>query len=80
MWYYGFLFFINLLAGLSSAIALYKLIHEQRALRKNVDHTTYMGQASTNEVETRFQRRQSAVLSKVVSRCIIYPLSKSLAF
>ncbi|KAI8331508.1 hypothetical protein BC941DRAFT_438576 [Chlamydoabsidia padenii] len=74
MWYYGFLFFINLLAGISSGIALYKLIHEQRALRKNVDNTTYMGQASTNQVESRFQRRQSAVLTKVVSRCIIYPL------
>ncbi|KAI8078695.1 uncharacterized protein BX664DRAFT_369152 [Halteromyces radiatus] len=74
MWYYGFLFFINIVAGISSGIALYKLIHEQQALRKNVDHNTYMGEASTNQAESRFQRRQSAVLSKVVVRCIIYPL------
>ncbi|ORZ25475.1 hypothetical protein BCR42DRAFT_400244 [Absidia repens] len=74
MWYYGFLFFINILAGISSAIALYKLIHEQRALRKNIDNTTYMGEASTNQIGSRIQRRHSAILSKVVTRCIIYPL------
>ncbi|CAO3577359.1 unnamed protein product [Absidia cylindrospora] len=49
-------------------------IFSWRALRKNIDNTTYMGEASTNQVGTRIQRRHSAILSKVVTRCIIYPL------
>ncbi|ORX57608.1 hypothetical protein DM01DRAFT_1230303 [Hesseltinella vesiculosa] len=74
MWYYAFLFFINFLAMISSVAALLKLVSEQRQLRQQIDNNMFMGGTSTNQGENRFQRKQNAILSKVVVRCIIYPL------
>ncbi|KAI9308957.1 hypothetical protein BJ944DRAFT_259308 [Cunninghamella echinulata] len=75
MWYYGFLFLINVCAVLFSIIALCKLVSEQRAIRENIDKNIYMGEASTNnnQAPNKYQTRRSTVISKVVIRCIVYP-------
>lgn len=73
MWYYGFLFLINVCAVFFSIIALCKLISEQRAIRENIDKNIYMGETSTTTSPNKYQARRSAVISKVVIRCIVYP-------
>jgi hypothetical protein len=84
MWFYGFIFFVNVVAILCSVLALVKLIKELRVvaakLQHGNDHSSIVDRTTENQMNKSIKKRQSGVFTKVVLRCIIYPLGKYMIY
>ncbi|GAN07384.1 hypothetical protein MAM1_0159d06881 [Mucor ambiguus] len=83
MWYYGFIFFVNIIAVCCSIMAMIKLIQEQRSVQSRM-HTINANSEFTSKQTGRHlnktvRQRHNNVFSKVVMRCTIYPLIPFLA-
>ncbi|KAI8887108.1 hypothetical protein K501DRAFT_269079 [Backusella circina FSU 941] len=73
MWYYSFLFFVNVIAIICSVAAMVKLVNEQHTLKRNMDALNNNSALPNNNYST-VKEQQNSVFTKVVLRCIIYPL------
>ncbi|KAI7907234.1 uncharacterized protein BX663DRAFT_495279, partial [Cokeromyces recurvatus] len=76
MSYYGFLFFVIVIAFACSTMALFKLLRENRMVIRKFVHiaaTSQTVETANNTIQQRI-KYQSNVFIRVVSRCIIYPL------
>ncbi|KAI8882647.1 hypothetical protein K501DRAFT_333888 [Backusella circina FSU 941] len=69
MWFYGFLFFANIIAIICSIAAMTKLMHEHRVFDRRMDVISKNASPSDD-----VKIKQNKVFTKVVLRCIIYPL------
>lgn len=76
MWHYGFIFLSIVIATGCSIIALVKLVHEHNNLISRFIHiasTSETADTANSNIQQRI-KSQSNIFTKVVSRCIIYPL------
>jgi hypothetical protein len=84
MWFYAFLFFVNVVAIVCSILALIKLLKVLRVvavkLQHENDHSSVVDRKTENQMKKTIKRKQSSVFAKVVLRCIIYPLGKYTRF
>lgn len=77
MWHYAFIFLSIVIATACSVIALIKLVREHNNSINRFIHVTSDSQTVNTTNNIILQQRlkyQSNVFTKVVSRCIIYPL------
>lgn len=78
MWFYGFIFFVNVIAIFCSVAAMIKLIREQKALAEKMNDIAISSSLSNihadENMDTSIKKRHSYVFSTVVVRCIVYPL------
>ncbi|KAI7907801.1 uncharacterized protein BX663DRAFT_547475 [Cokeromyces recurvatus] len=68
MCFYAFIFFVNIIAVLCSIVAIKKLIHEQKLVASRMDPNI------RPQLYQIVKKRLNNVFTKVVLRCIIYPL------
>ncbi|KAI9483016.1 MAG: hypothetical protein EXX96DRAFT_556540 [Benjaminiella poitrasii] len=78
MWFYGFIFFINIVAVICSILAMSKLIHEQKQVASKMRYinasSSFTNNNTDQHLEKTVKKRHNSVFTKVVLRCIIYPL------
>lgn len=82
MWFYGFIFFVNVIAIFCSVAAMIKLLHEQKLLAQKMNGiaiSSSLTDIHTDEnMDTSIKKRHSYVFSTVVVRCIVYPLGNTI--
>lgn len=78
MWFYGFLFLTTVIAMSCSIIASIKLLHEHRSLLGRFSDIEESSHYNQQVEEQQSSLKKSNILTKVVSRCVIYPLGKTL--
>ncbi|KAK4509633.1 uncharacterized protein ATC70_006935 [Mucor velutinosus] len=74
MWCYAFIFFVNIIAVCCSIMAMTKLIREQRFVESRMHTINANSELTDRQLNKSVKQQHSNVFSKVVLRCIIYPL------
>lgn len=79
MWFYGCIFFVNVIAIVCSITAMIKLLHEHKQLEKKMNNIALQSSFTSRDnerLDKSLKKKRNAIFTTVVVRCILYPLGK----